>query len=151
MAYTSCSYGPPPEGPNVQMVVCTDDNGTEWWLNPANTDDGEFRDYTEDGGEIAPYEPAPAPPQDAVLSTLAPSSAFIGAADLTLYCIGQNFTAESVVVIDDLDEVTTFHHAGQVSAILEPSAVDEPLTVQVKVRTGANETAALPFEFVAQS
>lgn len=59
MAYVSCRYAPPPD-PNLmpgaqQMIVCVDENGTEWWV-PPDCQVGDWLRYVEDGGEVTPYE-----------------------------------------------------------------------------------------------
>jgi hypothetical protein len=62
MPYVSCKYAPPPPIPvDPQIVVCTDEQGIEWSLNPDNTDDAQFKVFLDDGGEIEPYEPPPEP------------------------------------------------------------------------------------------
>ena len=58
MAYVSCRYTTPP------AIVCTDDNGVEWFL----TDDSQIGDYlafVADGGTI---EPAKVPVDSNILA-----------------------------------------------------------------------------------
>jgi hypothetical protein len=63
MPYTACRYAPPPMMDiDPQMAICTDEAGTEWWLNPETSDDVQFKAFLADGGEIDPYEP-PEPPE----------------------------------------------------------------------------------------
>ena len=61
MAYQSCKYAPPPELPiDRQMIICTDENGTEWFLTE-DSQVGDWLRYVEEDGEITPYE---APEED---------------------------------------------------------------------------------------
>jgi len=60
MAYVSCRYAPPPLDGFPQIIICTDEAGTEWQL----TEDcqvGDWLRFQEDGGTIDPYEPPPEP------------------------------------------------------------------------------------------
>lgn len=64
MAYVSCKYAPPPMMDiDPQMVVCTDESGQEWWLNPETSEDQQYQAFLADGGEIDPYEPPEPEPE----------------------------------------------------------------------------------------
>jgi hypothetical protein len=56
--YVSCRFAPPPDMEGVpQQIICTDENGAQWWL----TEDslvGDWLEYQKNGGEITPYEEA---------------------------------------------------------------------------------------------
>ena len=56
MAYQSCRYAPPPliEG-DPQMIICTDENGVEWWISP-DCGAGDWLAYQEADGEVLAYE-----------------------------------------------------------------------------------------------
>ena len=63
MPYTSCRYAPPdatgmmPEAKaGEKPVICTDDQGTEWFLNEASLV-GDWLRYVEAGGTVLAYEP----------------------------------------------------------------------------------------------
>lgn len=149
MAYVSCKYAPPPGIPiDPQMAVCTDENGTEWWLDPANNSDPQFQVFLANGGEVEPYEPPAPEAQPPVLTALAPTNAFVGGDDLTLYCIGENFTEESKIIFNGGEEPTTFVSASQLTTIVEPSSASGAWTVPVTIRTGDQESAPQMFSFI---
>lgn len=152
MPYVSCKYAPPPSPdappPSPQMAICTDEAGTEWWLDPETSGDPDFKAFIADGGTIEPYEPPAPEEQPPVISALAPSSAYVGDPDLTLYVIGENFTAESKILFDGGEEPTTFVSAAQLSTVVEPSQVEGAWAAQVTVRTGDRESAPQTFAFI---
>jgi hypothetical protein len=43
-----------------QMIICTDEVGTEWWLTE-DSQVGDYLRYVEAGGTVDPYEPPPEP------------------------------------------------------------------------------------------
>lgn len=94
-----------------------------------------------------PVNPAAPPPH---LSGLQPQNAFAGdGVDVELQVIGSDFTAESVVMFDGQDKLTTYVSATELTVIVEPSLYS-PSEVPVMVRNGdGQESDPLPFEFIA--
>jgi len=68
MPYVSARYAPedpnmPPFPEGEKMVVATDDNGVEWWLQE-NSEVGDWIRYIEEGGTIDPAEEPQVDPED---------------------------------------------------------------------------------------
>ena len=66
MPYVSCRYAPPdatgmmPEtkqGENAH-IICTDDQGTEWFLSE-DSEVGDWLRFVESGATVEPYVPPP--------------------------------------------------------------------------------------------
>jgi hypothetical protein len=93
----------------------------------------------EDGGG----EEIPAP----TLTSLAPNTAVLDSADLTLACIGSGFTADSKIVFAGQDEPTTFDTASRVTTGVKPSLGWGAVTVDVYVKNGGLQSAPLGFTF----
>jgi hypothetical protein len=71
MPYASCRYAPPDEtgmsaetkeGENAR-IICTDDQGVDWWLTE-DSQVGDWLRYQEADGEVLAYEPPPEPEVD---------------------------------------------------------------------------------------
>jgi hypothetical protein len=64
MPYVSCMYAPPdplqaePKPAGQQRIVCTDDQGRQWWLTE-DSQVGDWLDYVANGGSVAPYSEQP--------------------------------------------------------------------------------------------
>jgi hypothetical protein len=63
MPYVSCMYAPEDEtlpttkqGENAR-IVCTDENGVNWWLTE-DSQVGDWLRYVEEGGEVLEYDEA---------------------------------------------------------------------------------------------
>ena len=56
MTYQSCRYAPPPtiEG-DPQLIICTDDQGIEWFLTE-DSQVGDWLRFKEEGNEVLAYE-----------------------------------------------------------------------------------------------
>jgi hypothetical protein len=94
------------------------------------------------------YDEVNVEPVPATLTAIAPNTAVIGGADLTLTATGTGFTAASVIVFGGAALTTTFVSATELSATVQPATASEGI-VPVLVRTGAQDTAALNFTFTA--
>ena len=103
-------------------------------------DEGWIYDETnvqpEEGGE----EPT--------LTALAPQTAVVGAAALSVTATGSGFTADSVVVVNGADAATTFVSDTELSAQVDPTTATAG-DVPVLVRTPEGETEPLNFSFTA--
>ncbi len=91
---------------------------------------------TLEGGTLVP-----------VLTTIQPAMATIGGADVTLQCVGQNFTPEAFITFNGGEEPTIFVSATKVTTIVKPSTATTPGNYPVTVVTPFGETEARPFEF----
>lgn len=119
---------------------------------PAGVDDTCLVVYTgqpeiETSPEPLPPEPGPEPLPPVLLS-LDPEGAEIGAEDVIMTCLGENFTADSIIVFNDGDEVTNYVSASEVTTIVKPSLASAAVDVQVYVKTGHGDSAPLTFSFV---
>ena len=63
MPYVSCRYAPPDDnrdgaetkqGENAR-IICTDENGVEWWLTE-DSQVGDWLRFKEEDGEVLAYE-----------------------------------------------------------------------------------------------
>jgi hypothetical protein len=91
------------------------------------------------GGDID----APAP----TLSQIQPAFATIGGADLTMQCIGDNFTPAAYITFNGGQEPTQWHSATKVTTIVKPSTATTAGVYPVTVVTPFGETETLTFEF----
>jgi hypothetical protein len=67
MTYVSCRYGPPPDEtmPGAQqMIICVDEEGTEWWVPGEDCQVGDWLRFVEEGNEVTPYEEPEEPSAD---------------------------------------------------------------------------------------
>lgn len=83
----------------------------------------------------------------ALLDSLDPDSAAVGAADLTMSAKGLNFTADTVIVFNGGAEVTDFVSDTELTTVVKPSTASGPATVPVQVRQGSITSAPLTFTF----
>jgi hypothetical protein len=86
-------------------------------------------------------------PEAPTISSLNPSTAGVGSADLTMTVNGSGFTPNSVIVWNGGDEPTTYGSASQVSTGVKPSTASGPYTVPIAVRNGDKVSNELPFSF----
>lgn len=69
MPYASCRYAPPTDEPDMPetkegtnaRIICTDDQGVEWWLTE-DSQVGDWLRFQEADGEVLAYE-APDEPE----------------------------------------------------------------------------------------
>jgi len=100
--------------------------------------------YWIDQVEGTPPVEAPAP----TLTSLDPTTAELGAPDVTLHCHGSGFTAESLIIFADQDEPIEFISDSEITTIITLSLPWGAVTVPVKVRNAdGQESAALDFTF----
>jgi len=120
------------------------DGRTAMFLNVVNA-----KQWIDAGGFPPEPEPAPEPEpgMEPTLASLTPDTAVLGDPDLTLHCIGTNFTATSVIRFADHDEPTTFVSDTEVTTGVKPSLGWGAVAVPVTVRQGSYETAPLDFTF----
>jgi hypothetical protein len=71
MPYVSCMYAPEDPTLDTQTVkgtnariVCTDEDGTLWWLTE-DSEVGDWLRYVEEGGTVEPYSPPEPEPEAA--------------------------------------------------------------------------------------
>jgi IPT/TIG domain len=83
-----------------------------------------------------------------VLTSLLPTTAVVGAANLTLQCNGTGMTTQSVIVFDGADMATTFVSPTQVTCTITPSTATAG-SVDVAVRNGNEPSNTRPFTFTA--
>ena len=91
--------------------------------------------------------PDPEPGMEPTLASLTPDTAVLGDPDLTLHCIGTNFTETSVINFADHDEPTTFVSDTEVTTGVKPSLGWGAVSVPVTIKQGSFETAPLDFTF----
>jgi IPT/TIG domain len=103
--------------------------------------------------DLVPPEPEPGPGPDPepgsepTLTSLDPATAVLGDPDLTLRCIGTNFTDSSVIHFSDHDEPTTFVSDTEVTTGVKPSLGWGAVSVPVTIKQGGFETGPLDFTF----
>lgn len=84
------------------------------------------------------------------LTELQPTSAALGAPDLELHVIGENFTNNCMITFARRNKQTTFHSDTELSCIIQPTeATIPPGKASVTVKDGSFETAELEFLFTA--
>jgi hypothetical protein len=85
-----------------------------------------------------------APP---TLASIAPATAVIGGADLTLICTGTNYTPTSKIMFNGGEEPTTFISPTSISTVVRPSTASTPGDYPVTVKTILGETPPKQFTF----
>lgn len=95
------------------------------------------------------YDETNAAPATPVLSSLTPNTAVLGSADITMSCIGTDFTDTTVINFAGNDEPTTFVSETEVTTGVKPSLGWGEVSVPVKVKNGAVESDPLDFTFTA--
>jgi hypothetical protein len=84
------------------------------------------------------------------LGSLVPATAVVGAANLTMRCLGTGFVRGSVIIFGGGVENTVFVSATEVTTIVKPSTASGAATVQVQVRNPDGQaTVTRPFTFTA--
>lgn len=93
--------------------------------------------------------PMPLPPP--TITELFPTSAVIGSGDMQLYVMGTGFTPNSIVVLDGVEQPTSFIDIQDLIILLKPSLETVPRDVLVTVRrvADAQESAPATFTFLA--
>jgi IPT/TIG domain len=81
------------------------------------------------------------------LTTLTPSTAVHGGANLTLTCTGTGFTTNSNIYFNGGLEPTTYVSATSLTTLVKPSLVSQAIAVPVHVRNGAERTVNRTFTF----
>lgn len=82
-----------------------------------------------------------------VLTSISPDTAAIGAADVTLHCIGTGFGPKAVITFNGGDEPTTFVSKTEVTTIVKPSTATTAGTYPVTVKNPSGESAPQGFTF----
>lgn len=99
-------------------------------------------------GGLPTYGPSSQVPlPQPTLTSVAPNTAALDDADITGIFTGTNFTEDSIIVWNGVDEPTTLISPTQVSTIIKPSVVTSPYTAKAAVRNGAKITATVDFVF----
>ena len=86
-------------------------------------------------------------PKEPTLDAVTPNSAAIGGEELTMEASGAGFTAESVIVFNGGEEVTTFVDANTLTTQVRPATATVTGAFPVLVRTFSHETEAVDFTF----
>jgi hypothetical protein len=107
---------------------------------------GAIPESVQPGPEPEP-PPDPEPGSEPTLTSLDPATAVLGDPDLTLRCIGTNFTETSVIHFSDHDEPTTFVSDTEVTTGVKPSLGWGAVSLPVTIRQGSFETGPLDFTF----
>lgn len=81
------------------------------------------------------------------LTSISPTSAEVGSADVTLVCTGSGFSELSTILFNGGPEPTTFVSETEISTIVKPSTAFGPLSVPVSVAQGPFQTDPQMFEF----
>lgn len=79
-----------------------------------------------------------------VVTTLIPTTAVVGSADLTLRVRGQNFTKSTKVLFNGSEEPTQYVSQDEITTVVKPSTASGAATVPVGA-VGANETKDFTF------
>jgi hypothetical protein len=98
------------------------------------------------GWSPTPVGEAPAPP---VVTALEPSTAVLGSPSFTIHVHGTGFLADSVIVWNGSDEVTTVVSTTEVTTGVNMATAAVATTLPVAVRNGAVVSNALAFTFTA--
>lgn len=101
----------------------------------------EIKEIVEGGEEEGPM----------ILSAIDPDELPVWAHDTEVLFRGENFTEASVIIWNGGAEPTTFIDANTLSTIVKPSTVQvpPPFTLEAYVVDGDEQTAPLPFTFIA--
>ena len=105
--------------------------------------DSEWVRYQQTGGLIAPEGGAYGPRLD----SLDPPTAEMGAAPVTLRCIGSGFTTTSQIVFNSGEENTTYVSETEVTTEVDPSTASGPWTIPVLVRDHGMDSDPQDFAF----
>ena len=89
----------------------------------------------------------PSPDVAPVLSSLNPNTGELNGPDVTMHCIGSGFTESSVIMFAGQPEPIAFISESDITTIITMSLGWGPVTVQVSVKNGAEESASLDFTF----
>jgi hypothetical protein len=110
---------------------------------------GAIPESVQPGPGPEPPEPGPDPEpgSEPTLTSLDPNAAVLGDPDLTLRCIGTNFTETSVIHFSDHDEPTTFVSDTEVTTGVKPSLGWGAVSLPVTIKQGSYETEPLNFTF----
>jgi hypothetical protein len=92
------------------------------------------------------YDEANPQPVSPTLSALAPNTAVVGSAALTLVATGTDFTSNSRIIFDGNEETTSFVSATEINCQIDPAGAVAG-AVPVLVRTSTLESAPLDFTF----
>jgi hypothetical protein len=89
--------------------------------------------------EVVPFPPP-------ILSSIAPTTAVAGSADIVIDCYGSDFRPlASQVCFDGAPQTTAYTDATEISAPLRPADYAAAATIQVTVIDGVDVSAAFPF------
>lgn len=93
------------------------------------------------------YRDVDAPEPELSLAAIDPTTAEVGAADLTLTVTGTGFGPDSVIVFNGGEEETTIVSDTQLTTIVKPSTASGAVAVPVWVRSGGEDSASIDFTF----
>jgi subtilisin family serine protease len=145
------SSTPAPETSSLQWVYIGAGLTTRTWTITAPTAAGayEFRLYRDNGYVRSATSPTvTVVPGAPAVTSLAPSSAFVGSPDFTLAVSGTGFTPAAVVRWNGADRPTTFVSATQLRASIAAADVSAAATAQVTVSVpppGGGTSAVMTF------
>lgn len=88
-------------------------------------------------------------PAPSVVDSLAPPTAVIGDVAFDVHVHGTDFTEESVIVFNGIDEPTTFVSNTELTTGVNMPLWTVPVVVPVLVRTNTVESNSVNFEFLA--
>jgi hypothetical protein len=88
--------------------------------------------------------PDPLPGADPTMTSISPTYAPHGSADLTLTVNGTKFTPTSLVYFNGHPLWTTFNDAATLTATVQPSKFNTPCSIQVMVMQGARMAKTIP-------
>jgi hypothetical protein len=83
------------------------------------------------------------------LTGIAPNTAVVGGAQLTMTATGTLFDENTVIVFNGSPEPTTFVDATHVTTVVKPATASGPAVVPVLVRNGNEDSAPQNFTFTA--
>jgi hypothetical protein len=84
-------------------------------------------------------------PDPPVLTSLSPTTAVHGGADLTLTCTGSGFISSSLIRFNGVDLTTTFVSSTSLTATISPSQFSAAATVPVQIHSGGNYSSVVNF------
>jgi hypothetical protein len=94
-----------------------------------------------------PGEPVPGPGGELTLTALEPNTCELNGPDVTMVCVGNNFTESSVIYFAGQPEPIVFIDAQHISTVITASLPWGAVTVDVSVQEGSSQTTPLPFTF----
>lgn len=97
--------------------------------------------------KVIPPPPEPVAP---TLNAVSPASAEVGSAEIELELAGEGFTNTSKIYFDGAPVETRYYSETTITTMIKPELATEPETVDVTVKNGDLESAAVQFELIAK-